>query len=153
MLALTMQENLSSNQPILKGIDDADAYSDLAYHRNGIWLDQNENFDLLYSEYPDAYFILQNRDTESWIKSRDRHKDYTKRCMSYLKVDQKEIVFDHWRKQKTKHEERVRKFFSERPQARFLEWNITEDVQQVITFLSLDYELDKEQFRRTNVTQ
>lgn len=156
VISQTIYKNVKMGNPILQGMEDAYAYaemSDYIYHNEDVWHDANEKFDLLYEEYPDAYYVLQNRNTEDWIKSRHNMHNHkmTKLYYMILDTDDDSVIFDHWRMQKTKHEERVRKFFSERPEAKFLEFDIDKtDIKQLIEFVSPEYKLDETHWLHLN---
>ncbi len=62
-----IEGNYLSERPLLTSIDDFDAYSDWNRPRT------NWYFKLFDTQYPGSKFILNTRDLESWMRSREHH--------------------------------------------------------------------------------
>lgn len=62
-----IRRNQAAGRPLLKGIEKFQAYSD--------WNARSTNhlFALLDEQYPGSKFILNTRDLEAWIRSREKH--------------------------------------------------------------------------------
>ena len=78
-------------------------------------------FEELYSQYPDARFILNTRNQERWIKSISKHFKRRKKSDSNFQVANYITIRTS---AKRRHEDRIRTFFEMNPQARFLEVDI-----------------------------
>ena len=83
-LAGVITTNVQSGRPILASIDGYDVYSELSYAGGSVYLEANCYFKELHAAYPDAYFILNVRDTESWIASRAKHVGRSKKARGSL---------------------------------------------------------------------
>jgi hypothetical protein len=108
----------------------------------------------LYHDFPNSRFILQTRNTRSWLISKCKHGGWTKD--SVLEPDDEKMIrHELWRykskltlkelvNHKTSYETRVRAFFKKHDSSRFLEINIvdnetrSEDVLKVCDFLLID---------------
>ena len=159
-LAGVVVTNVLSGRPILATIDDFDVYSEFSYADGKLYLEANYFFEELYGEYPDAYFLLNTRDTDSWVASRKRHfgrnikargalHERIGRAYGVSEVETEQI----WRSYKPAFHKRVTDFFSSRKDARFLEFDIVNDsVEQLITWLKPHYSLAPELWSAENVT-
>lgn len=116
--------------------------------------DQNEfNFRHLANEYPDSLFILQTRDTRSWIISKLKHAGWNEK--TEVKPDNKEkIRHDDWEyksfltidnliRHKYNYEQKAIKFFDENDPDRLLVIDIVDrntqdrDIAKLVAFLEL----------------
>ena len=83
-LAKTMLGNRNEGKPLLEGgrvvnetvnsagyYADAQVFSDMTYH--ALDIDAKDFYVNLHEQYPDSKFILNIRDVEAWIKSRNKH--------------------------------------------------------------------------------
>ena len=100
-----VRRNRRRKLPLLHGLEDYDAFSDMAgeYY-----------FHELDREYPDSKFILTVRDMESWLDSRERHVRRNKAdphyAYAFLKIDRQ-----GWSRHFHLVTERVQHYFSGRP--------------------------------------
>ena len=80
----------------------------------------------LFQSYPSAYFILNNRDTGDWIKSRQNHHSglFSERHLKIRGIKTTEELSQAWASEKSRHEHEVREFFADHP--RFLEIDIND---------------------------
>jgi hypothetical protein len=126
-------------------------FSDGGSHFEG----QNEfPISALYHKYPNSKFILQTRNTKSWLISKCKHAGWSSNT-DIQKDDEKMIQHELWKykskltiaeflKHKVSYENRVREFFREHDKSRFLEINIVdastqkEDMEKLCDFLSID---------------
>jgi len=151
-----IEDNVLSNSPILKTIDNADAYSDMCFMKLGRCIEGQQYYRELYNEYPDSYFILQTRKLEDWIRSRSKHKrgDFMRRCMKFYQIRDAREMRDHWRKERTGFEAEVMQFFSLRSKARFMRYDIDNNhIVELINFLKSDFpDLNEKNFGHRNKT-
>lgn len=151
-----LMNNMQEDRYILEGLEDADVLSDLCYAKMGVFFEGTHAFKLLHHAHPDAYFVLNTRSMDSWIKSRTKHKrgDFIQRCMKLYKVRTKEEVQQIWREERDKWETKIRNYFSLVPDANFIEFNIeTDDISKLIDFVSPDYKLLRSKWGHKNKTQ
>lgn len=107
-----IEENYYNNEDILKGISHYDAFSD--------W-DHDETSHLIFKEfdqqYPNSKFILNTRNLEDWLNSRENHvlrnqKSFSKNFISkksWLKVD-----LNSWTIHYRRHHQAVYEYFKGR---------------------------------------
>ena len=105
-----MKQSLREGRPLLEGLEDADAYSDIGA--------LSTNFDVLDSQYPDSKFILTVRPIEEWLASRERHVKANQAMRSRGEYDGTFLEVDliGWRTEALEHESRVRSYFAGRPE-------------------------------------
>lgn len=157
-LAKQIYYNLQNNLPILNKIDNAHAYSDLispVIDKNGktFIYEANQNFDILYKEYPNAYFILNTRNIEDWILSRVNHKNAINTWNKFYNTSYEKTI-DMWRKNFIKHHADVREYFYNNQTANFLEFNIdTDKIDKLIDYVKKDFNLDKTYWAQKNKTK
>ncbi|WP_460272513.1 sulfotransferase [Celeribacter sp. ULVN23_4] len=150
-LANVVISNVTCGRPPLETLEDFDCYSEFSNVRDDYFFEANYFFDKLYEAYPDAYFILNTRSTESWIKSRVRHQSnvfgpFIDRALRAMGQEQA-VLERHWEDYKPKFEERMRAFFAARPEAKFCEYHISEDKpEKLVAFMQKDYTLPMENF-------
>ena len=124
-----------------------DAYSDFFARLPNNIIDANLHFEHLWRWYPDAYFILNTRQVGAWIDSRIDHREglYERYYAdANQQIDDIAARLEHrWHN----HHQRVRKFFRENPEARFLEFHIGRDATtSLCDFLAADYAIEKMEF-------
>lgn len=96
-------------------------------------------FNYLHHWYPDAYFILNTRDREDWIKSRDRLPGYTAAYRRADGLEADEAVFAHWRADWDSHHQAVRHYFGQSG-GNLLVFNIdTDTTDTLVDFLRPDF--------------
>lgn len=142
-LAQQMKANMERYYPILNGIDQAQVYSDMVYHRDDDYIEGIDYYKQLFIEYPDAYFILQTRSLSSWINSRLSNKkgDYALRCKRALNMSQEQLTMK-WTNDYIEHHKKAREFFTYPD--KLLEYNIeTDTIDKLISYVSPDFILDK----------
>ncbi len=100
---------LRDGRPLLEGLDEADAYSDIEA--------LSRNFDVLDRQYPGSKFILTVREIEPWLDSRQRHVEANLERRARGEYDGTFLTVDRdgWRHDMTSHVERVRAHFATRP--------------------------------------
>jgi hypothetical protein len=151
-----LMDNMEEGNPILEGLEEAEVLSDLCYAKLGRFFEGTHAFQLIHEACPDAYFVLQTRSTESWIRSRSRHKrgDFLTRTRKHYRTKDKREVYQIWREDKEKWETKIREYFSQRPEAKFLEFNIeTDDISKLQEFVKPDFNLKRRYWRVYNKTK
>ena len=125
----------------LNGMDRFVAYSDMFFHRNNKWCDGVKLFKELEEQYPNAFFVLQTREIEGWLRSKRNHKkgDYLQRARQYHQLSEDEMI-DWFRKDRDDHHDRVREHFKH--STRFIEFDIEKDnINTFIDFLKPEINL------------
>lgn len=152
-LAVTIERNYLNKRPILDSIDFTDCYIDLVYSDNFHYIEANKYFKEFYKEYPDSFFIFQKRDVDSWVRSRSLHKGnetFLKRVGNALSLSDKEVQ-EYWRQLYFEHYRNVALFFKNKEN--FLEFDIDDDIEILINFLSPEIEINKNEWEFHNVTR
>lgn len=94
-------------------------------------------FKKLAKQYPNAYFLLNTRNRDNWIKSRINHGNgsYLKEIAEKNISSEEEVVAD-WMDEWDDHHGNVRDFFKDQPN-RLIEYNIeNEDIGKIIKFFN-----------------
>jgi len=150
-LGKVMYYNLQNNLPILTGINDAVAYSDLGGSYKDSIIEGCTLFKEMYEEYPNSYFVLQTRPKNKWLQSRINWNNLPYRVATTLNITVEETL-ERWSTEWDEHHNNVRIFFKNNPN--FLEYNIeTDDIDKLVEHVSKDFTLLKEHWKKRNVTQ
>src|SRR5690606_27695615 len=72
-LSLEIEKRRDSEKDLKSFLMNWTVYSDLIYLDNDRVIENNKLFKLYAQIFPNAYFILNDRDVERWIESRQRH--------------------------------------------------------------------------------
>jgi hypothetical protein len=109
MIRETIEQSLRDGRPLLDGLEEADAYSDI--------LALSSNFDVLDRQYPGSKFILTVRDLDDWLDSRRRHVEQNVERQARGEYAGTFLVVDYpaWTEERVDHDSRVRAYFSGRP--------------------------------------
>lgn len=138
-----MLNNLHRKERILTGYDrDFRFFSDFILMTETQHVEGNRFFKEIDRDYPGSFFILNNRSTESWLLSRERHNggEFLRKTMAQMKTTSVEKVRRTWRLEKQIHESQVREYFRDRTD--FLEVDISDpDVPEKVSQF-LDREFD-----------
>lgn len=129
-IASFIYHNNKLGLPLLSGYDQYTAFLDMEYYVDGQG-DRYVSLDFyqkLYEQYPDAIFILNERNADDWLSSRKNHLSgrYIERNMLGMSLTEGEVI-ELWRLQYRTHIESVLKFFSTRATAKFIHLNIDKD--------------------------
>lgn len=137
-IARTIFKNYNSGEPLLTGLDDYQAFTDMEWVTHECELSVGTDlYKELYQEYPDAVFILNTRNIDKWLKSRISHNggSYLSRYRSILDLP-KDNIIEHWRERYLKHISDVELFFSDNKDANFIHWKIDDcENHQLADFL------------------
>jgi len=142
-LAQKMAENVHSGRRVFDGYDqEFRVFSDLFSRDAGQIIEGNSFYREMNSDYPGAFFVLNNRNTEAWIQSRERHRSgaLLAQQLAILQSDNPEDARDLWRSQKNVFEREVRKYFD--GNARFLELDIDRDNVPLLLEQLIGFRLD-----------
>lgn len=133
-LAATIFRNVANGRPPVEGYDGYAFLSDMEYLTPIGSFEAFKLFPALAEAYPEARFILNTRERESWVKSRLKHNDgvYRGKWRSILKVEDDAAVADYWREDFDRHHERVRAYFADQPE-RLIEFDLDRDDATVLT--------------------
>ena len=157
-LAMTMHRHrLSGHQPLLDGLEQWTAYTDLICLPGSPWGHSNSDgqpvieactyFRELHRDYPDALFVLNTRDPFAWIRSR-LHHDQGRFAAAYLAVlasegiTSQEELSQRWLRDWHAHHSAVLKYFHQHAPAQLLVFHLKHTPQQqLIDFLKPHFEL------------
>lgn len=156
-LARVLTRNKRNGLPPFKGMRERQCYSDFYFsdddHRI---LEGGREFAYLHQHHPDAYFILNTRDEENWLRSRFRHHDglLAQKYQRSLGGVSLEAVEAEWRRLWKTHHEEVRAFFGGSRGVRFCEFDIEAgDPAELAAALRPDFDLDPAAFPHVGVTR
>jgi hypothetical protein len=140
-MAGVMASNLSNGRKVLDGYDsEFKFFSDFISLTESSKTEGNSFFREMDLHYPGSYFILNNRDTASWILSRELHNKgiFLEKNMSIMQTDDPDVVRAQWKKEKETHEREVREYFKGRRD--FIEIDINSDgiPQKLSEFLEME---------------
>jgi len=152
-LTSVMFNNFSLNRPLIAGLEEYEAFSDMNLQRKGLFLEGHRLFRQLHGDYPSSYFILNTRDRERWIESRRNHAAPGGTMVDYVRGvtgQSADEVLTQWRVQWDAHHAEVEAYFVEQD-ARFLKFDIEADsVSRLAEFLAEDVALNTDQWKRRN---
>src|SRR5690606_33090385 len=116
-------------------------FSDICYVTNELVIEGNAYFKQLHKEYPDSYFIFNDRPIDNWIRSRINHINskgsLLNRFSSALKIPP-EAVPDYWRQVYAAFKEEVISYFG--VNSRFMIFDVENDApEQLAAFLAEDF--------------
>lgn len=145
VIAKVMDDNHHAGRPLLAGIDHYDVYSDMVHLTDTEIIEANQLFRELHAEYPDAYFIFNDRPVHNWLRSRMAHESgrngsLLRRFAAAAKVNEADVP-DVWRKQYLCHKSNVMDYFAGNP--RFRVYDIESDSPvDLVKFLAPSFKLD-----------
>ncbi len=128
-LANTVFTNYSQGRPLLAGLEQFDALTDMEWvtAKEAKYV-ANRFFRQLHAENPQAVFVLNTRNVDRWLQSRLRHNNgsYLSRYRCLLDLTSSEIMAQ-WEKDYFAHIEAVTEYFKLYPDARFVHIDIDND--------------------------
>jgi predicted transposase YbfD/YdcC len=121
-LSKTIHNNFLSGNPLLKGYEDYQAFTDMEHNKDGggFFYSAEKYFKELDQSYPGSLFILNFRDIESWIKSRINHGRYLFNTMNENNTTEEEVK-EKWKDEYKNHIQNVLEYFKERDNLLVLE--------------------------------
>ena len=146
--------NLMIGRDPIAGVEECTAFTDLSFLSKDVYIEGIRFYRQFYENYPNAYFILNTRDQDKWIKSRNKHGHAWRSLMARSKkaygIDTNEEMETVWREQWDNHIAEVQKFFGENG-GRLLVYNIEQDdPQALVEFLKPDFETSAEHWGKAN---
>jgi hypothetical protein len=126
------------------------SFSDMILLTNERLIEGNTYFRLLHRLFPHAYFVLNDRDRDAWIRSRLKHSNGTmlSRCMKATGLDEPGIRA-MWQENYSDHRAEVLDYFADNP--RFLHFRVDEQ-PTLIDFLAPSFAISERGWRRVNET-
>jgi hypothetical protein len=115
------------------------AFTDMMWIGEQVLIEAYKHFDYLHRFHPQARFILNTRDRENWIRSRQRHIfPMEPRYAAVLGLGSAEQVWDYWRREWEDHHRYVRAYFEGTD--RLLVFDIEKDEPaKLVEFLKPDF--------------
>ena len=142
-MAQAMVSNLSRGLKVLDGYDlQFKFYSDFISLTESERIEGNAFFREMDLNYPGSYFILNTRDTSSWILSRELHNQgaFFEKNMSIMQTSDPEVVRAQWRVEKEAHEKEVRAYFKNRRDFIEIDINLEDIPQKLEEFLDMKFD-------------
>ncbi|MEM0987947.1 MAG: sulfotransferase [Pseudomonadota bacterium] len=154
ILPRVLASNFSLGRPLLSGLDDYTAFCDMAMTTPRLAFEGCRLFRQFDATYPDAYFILNTRPVDDWIRSRLRHRQgkFAQQYAAALHCAPEDLP-QIWREQVQAHTAEVREHFHGQTD-RFLEFDIANDSpERLAQLLASEYRVDTRYWRRLNATE
>ena len=153
--AATMFCNLSACRPLLTGLERFTAFSDLNYLTGKVYLDAHVLFERLDREHPGAFFVLNTRPKDEWLRSRAEHRaprgaSFLARFARAFEVRPEEAAAI-WSDQWDRHHAAVRAHFAGRDD-RFTEFDITRDDPARLAAFLRPHDVDPSRWARHNAS-
>jgi len=150
ILTEQIERRLSSPADLKRYLSRWTAYSDLILSSEELMIDGHRHFRLFHHLFPNAYFVLNDRDIEAWIASLMRHREgeLFRRSMNFHGLDE-DGMKELWRAHHASHMAAVKEHFGASP--RFLHFRIdTDPVEILVNFLRPSFVLNPSFWRRVN---
>lgn len=150
-LALEIERRVGSPAELKKYLSQWTAYSDLTLSSDHQMLEGNRHFRLFHQLFPDAYFILNDRDPERWVASRIAHRggQFAARSAAFHDCTAEEVR-EIWLREREEHHLAVLSYFADYP--RFLHFRVDrDDISDLIRFLS-PFRLKRHHWSEENVS-
>lgn len=152
---LRIHHNILSGLPPVEGLEDFEAFFDMEYDLpwSDIKLENFKHFARFHAAYPNAKFILNIRNKDKWLRSRERHAGGTflKNSKRRLHLSKQEVL-DRWAGEFDRHNQAVRTYFTMQPQ-QLLVFDIERDpIEKLIAFCAPEFTLDPAHWHQARVT-
>ena len=150
-LGRTMQRNLQVGRFLLAGYEQYDAFAGMSFTTPTERFDAAEHYERLLEHIPNAKFILNTRDRDSWLRSRlaMRNGAFAEDYKSVYGLPSTDAMLDHWKKEWDARHAEVRKRI---PPQQLLVFNIEQDsAQRLCEFAGLDSAMAKH-WKRENAS-
>lgn len=158
-LAIAIARNKAAFLDPVKGYEEFGFYSDMECvnpkNKKICLIEAYKFYDYFFQWYPQAYYILNTRNVESWIKSRLNHGEgsYVEFYRYHYGFNSTDAVIEKWRLDWFEHHHNVVKFFYDKP-GRLLIFDIEkDDPQKIVDFVSSDFELDPKNYTHQGDTK
>ncbi len=151
-LAVGIERNAGKAENLKKFLFGGTAFSDLTYLDDEIMIDANRFFKDIHAAFPDAYFVLNDRDVDAWLLSRRNHGGggFMRRARCVFRKDDEEIIAA-WRVEYLSHRAEVLEYFEN--SSRFFHYSIDSgDIKRFVEFLRPVYRIDSSCWTKKNAT-
>lgn len=152
-IALRIESLVGNKEEFRRYTRWATAYSDLTYFSGDKVVEGNRYFREYQTAYPRAYFVLNDRDVDAWIRSRASHRKGTllERSVAFHRADA-QTVKEIWRESHARHVEAVLAHFSGHD--KFLHFYVDRDPPKLLTsFLAPTFKVHPEDWQRVNASR
>lgn len=149
-LARIMKKNFNRGKPLMKGYEEYRVFTDMEDYPRQNYAHVTF-FKEMEQQYPDAKFILNIRDVENWIKSRNNHDNYTRDICKILKMTKEELN-EKWRNDYKEHIENVISYFSDKPN-KLLVFDIEKDKIDKLNLFFSDLSLNSKFYKHHGKTK
>ena len=149
-LAKRIAANDLEDKPLLDGYDNYTVYSDMEDHINLNFVHVT-HFKQLDVQYPNSKFILNIRDVENWIKSRNNHMDgkYADYFCYRLEIN-RDVLNDLWREEFCQHYNNVVEYFMDTD--KLLIYDIEKDSVEKLNAFFPEHKLDSKKYTHEGKT-
>jgi hypothetical protein len=156
-LTKIMLENVMNDRPVFHGYHHKfDVMSDMFFRNKGFFFEGVTLYKQMDHDYPNAYFLYNTRDIDSWLESRKNHPNLVEGMTLFelhkkmLRTDDDNVVLQHWKSSRLNFEQELRDYF--RGRSNFLEMDITDE--NFVEKLNCwgDFNLDPSYWGRHNET-
>jgi hypothetical protein len=136
-----MLDNQQKGLRLLTGYENFRVFSDFTLITDEEYFEGNSMFRQLYRDYPSGYFILNNRPTEDWIKSRlsQNNGKFASRHLKIRGLNSMGELSSAWEEEKETHEQAVRSFFTNKKRFGEIFINSPEVPNQLANLLGRDF--------------
>ncbi len=146
-LAVSIRDAIQNGTKPLAEWPDANVFLDMEhiYDADGP-IEGYKYFREIDLAYPEAKFILNTRNMEAWIRSRQKHDDgtYLEFYRNLYNVSEAEHVFAYWRRDWLSHHLEVLEHFSSEKSRQLLIWDIdAPDFSKIESFLDIPVDSKK----------
>jgi hypothetical protein len=152
-IALRIDSIIDNKEEFRRYTRKATAYSDLSYFSSDKVVEGNSYFKQFHEAYPKAYFVLNDRDVDGWIRSRAGHRKGTllERSAAFYRADA-QAVKEIWRESHARHVKAVLAHFSGHD--RFLHFYVDRDPPALLTsFLAPTFRIDANGWQKVNASR
>jgi hypothetical protein len=149
-----IHNNVMAGLAPLAGLEQFDCFFDMEYVRPGFAYENYLKFKAFAAYYPDAYFLLNTREKDDWIKSRVNHQEgrYLDVAGKRLGLERDEVI-TLWGKQWDDHHADVRSFFAD-GKHKFFEFHISKtQLADLIEFAKPDFILNPDRWEERRQTK
>ena len=137
-LAYTIEQNTKSGRDPIEGYESYHVFSDMEGGYDQPVVESYRYFKQIYGAHPEATFLLNYRDVDDWLRSKQRHDIkhygypiYLQHYKKHLNLKTDEEVLNHWRRCYYAHTAGVLDFFADKPQSLVL-FNLDRDTPEVL---------------------
>ena len=125
-LALEIEKRIGNPPALKRYLMPWTAFSDLTLSSEQLMLDGNRHFRLFHDLFPKSYFVLNDRDPESWVASRMRHRrgQFAERSARFRGCAVEDLPAA-WRREREEHNQAVPRLTSRT--MTFLHFRVDED--------------------------